>query len=204
MKYDYLLSLLFLLPASLHAQGTMESLDNIYQVKKGDTAYSIASSHGISLEDLISIGAIGLIKAVNTYRCDKNTKLATYSSRCIENEILMYLRRTSNSRTEISIDEPLSTDGEGGELSLSDVLGTEPDSVSRPLEDLTDREILRASLENLSSRERQIISMRYGLDGSDGLTQKEVAEKLGISQSYISRLEKRIITRLRKDMQKVM
>ena len=159
---------------------------------------------GISLEDLISIGAIGLIKAVNTYRCDKNTKLATYSSRCIENEILMYLRRTSNSRTEISIDEPLSTDGEGGELSLSDVLGTEPDSVSRPLEDMTDREILRASLENLSSRERQIISMRYGLDGSDGLTQKEVAEKLGISQSYISRLEKRIITRLRKDMQKVM
>lgn len=161
-------------------------------------------STGISLEDLISIGAIGLIKAVNTYRSDKNTKLATYASRCIENEILMYLRRTSNSRTEISIDEPLTTDGEGGELSLSDVLGTEPDSVSRPLEDMTDREILRASLETLPPREREIISMRYGLDGSDGLTQKEVAEKLGISQSYISRLEKKIIIRLRRDMQKAM
>lgn len=161
-------------------------------------------STGISLEDLISIGAIGLIKAVNTYRSDKNTKLATYASRCIENEILMYLRRTSNSRTEISIDEPLTTDGEGGELSLSDVLGTEPDSVSRPLEDMTDRAILRASLETLPPREREIISMRYGLDGSDGLTQKEVAEKLGISQSYISRLEKKIINRLRRDMQKAM
>ncbi|MBQ6836200.1 MAG: RNA polymerase sporulation sigma factor SigK [Clostridia bacterium] len=161
-------------------------------------------STGINLEDLISIGTIGLIKAVNTYRSDKNTKLATYASRCIENEILMYLRRTSNSRTEISIDEPLTTDGEGGELSLSDVLGTEPDSVSRPLEDMTDREILHASLETLSPREREIICMRYGLDGSDGLTQKEVAEKLGISQSYISRLEKKIIIRLRRDMQKVM
>lgn len=159
---------------------------------------------GIGLEDLISIGTIGLIKAVSTYRSDKNTKLATYASRCIENEILMYLRKTSNSRTEISIDEPLSSDGEGGELSLSDVLGTDADSVIRPLEDMTDREILRASLETLSPREKEIIFMRYGLGGGDELTQKEVAEKLGISQSYISRLEKKIITRLRKDMQKAM
>lgn len=159
---------------------------------------------GIMLEDLISIGTIGLIKAVNTYRGDKNTKLATYASRCIENEILMHLRKTSNARTEISIDEPLTTDGEGGELSLSDVLGTEPDSVSRPLEDMTDMQILHTTLATLPQREKEIISMRYGLDGSDGLTQKEVAEKLGISQSYISRLEKKIIKRLRKDMQKVM
>lgn len=159
---------------------------------------------GIMLEDLISIGTIGLIKAVNTYRGDKNTKLATYASRCIENEILMHLRKTSNARTEISIDEPLTTDGEGGELSLSDVLGTEPDSVSRPLEDMTDMQILHTTLAALPQREKEIISMRYGLDGSDGLTQKEVAEKLGISQSYISRLEKKIIKRLRKDMQKVM
>lgn len=159
---------------------------------------------GIGLEDLISIGTIGLIKAADTYRSDKNTKLATYASRCIENEILMYLRKTSNSRTEISIDEPLSSDGEGGELSLSDVLGTDADSVIRPLEDMTDREILRASLKTLSQREKEIISLRYGLGGKNELTQKEVAEKLGISQSYISRLEKKIITRLRKDMQKAM
>lgn len=159
---------------------------------------------GIGIEDLISIGTIGLIKAVSTYRADKNTKLATYASRCIENEILMYLRKNSNVRTEISIDEPLSIDGEGGELSLSDVLGTDSDSVIRPLEDMTDREILRNCLKKLSDREREIISMRYGLSGGDELTQKEVADRLGISQSYISRLEKRIIQRLRKDMQKVM
>ena len=161
-------------------------------------------STGISLEDLVSIGTIGLIKAVNTYRCDKNTKLATYSSRCIENEILMYLRKSANARTEISIDEPLSTDNEGGELSLSDVLGTEPDTVSRPLEDMTEMDILKRFVEGLPKREKEIVLMRYGLDGSDGFTQKEVAEKLGISQSYISRLEKKILTRLRKEMLKVL
>ena len=161
-------------------------------------------STGISLEDLVSIGTIGLIKAVNTYRCDKNTKLATYSSRCIENEILMYLRKSANARTEISIDEPLSTDNEGGELSLSDVLGTEPDTVSRPLEDQTEMNTLKKLVDVLPEREKEIVCMRYGLDGSDGFTQKEVAEKLGISQSYISRLEKKIISRLRKEMMKVL
>lgn len=159
---------------------------------------------GIGLEDLISIGTIGLIKAVSTYRSDKNTKLATYASRCIENEILMYLRKNSNAKTEISIDEPLSSDGEGGELSLSDVLGTDADSVIRPIEESVDKEILRSCLSRLSSREKEIIYMRYGLSGQDELTQKEVADKLGISQSYISRLEKRIISRLKKDMQKAM
>ena len=159
---------------------------------------------GIGIEDLVSIGTIGLIKAVSTYRKDKNAKLATYASRCIENEILMFLRKNSGLRLEISIDEPLSQDGEGGELSLSDVLGTEPDSVVRPLEDMTDREILRNCIEKLGAREREIIDMRYGLSGRKELTQKEVADILGISQSYISRLEKKIIRKLRKDMQKAM
>ncbi len=155
---------------------------------------------GIGIEDLISIGTIGLIKSVNTYRVDKNTKLATYASRCIENEILMYLRKNSGQRTEISIDEPLNTDWDGNELLLSDVLGTDPDCVLRPIEDDVDREVLARCLKKLSPRERTIITLRFGLCGGDELTQKEVADRLGISQSYISRLEKRIILRLKKDM----
>lgn len=155
---------------------------------------------GIGIEDLISIGTIGLIKAVNTYRGDKNTKLATYASRCIENEILMVLRKSAGQRSEISIDEPLNTDWDGNELLLSDILGTEPDCVMRPIEDDADREMLARSIDRLSERERQIISMRFGLGGRDELTQKEVADIMGISQSYISRLEKRIIGRLKKEM----
>lgn len=159
---------------------------------------------GIGLEDLVSIGTIGLIKGVNTYRGDKNTKLATYASRCIENEILMYMRKNNNAKGNISIDEPLNTDSEGNELSLADILGTDPEIVIRPLEDKVDRELLSASLKKLCEREREIISLRFGLTGEDELTQKEVAEKLGISQSYISRLEKRIIFRLKKEIQRAM
>ena len=165
----------------------------VYIAKKFDNT-------GIGLEDLISIGTIGLIKAVNTYRSDKNTKLATYASRCIENEILMYLRKSVNQRTEISIDEPLNTDWDGNELLLSDVLGTDPDCVMRPVEDDAEKQILAAVLRRLSPREQTIISMRFGLGGQDEMTQKEVADKLGISQSYISRLEKRIIQRMKKEM----
>ncbi|ODU55469.1 MAG: sporulation sigma factor SigE [Clostridium sp. SCN 57-10] len=155
---------------------------------------------GVGIEDLISIGTIGLIKSVNTYRCDKNTKLATYASRCIENEILMYLRKNANLRSEVSLDEPLNTDWDGNELLLSDVLGTEPDCIMRPIEDDVDREVLKRALARLDQRERKIITMRFGLHTGVELTQKEVADRLGISQSYISRLEKKIITRLKKDM----
>ena len=165
----------------------------VYIAKKFDNT-------GIGLEDLISIGTIGLIKAVNTYRSDKNTKLATYASRCIENEILMYLRKSVNQRTEISIDAPLNTDWDGNELLLSDVLGTDPDCVMRPVEDDAEKQILAAVLRRLPPREQTIISMRFGLSGQDEMTQKEVADKLGISQSYISRLEKRIIQRMKKEM----
>ncbi len=159
---------------------------------------------GIGIEDLISIGAIGLIKAVNTYRSDKNTKLATYASRCIENEILMVLRKNAGQRSEVSIDEPLNTDWDGNELLLSDILGTEPDCVMRPVEDDADREMLAQSIRRLTPREQQIITMRFGLGGRDELTQKEVADIMGISQSYISRLEKRIISRLKKEMTRSM
>jgi len=155
---------------------------------------------GVNLEDLISIGSIGLIKSVNTYKPERKIKLATYASRCIENEILMFLRKTSGKRCEVSIDEPLGGDSDGNELLLSDILGTEPDEVSRPVEDAVDRTLLRQALSGLSSRERQIISMRYGLEGGDDKTQKEVAETLGISQSYISRLEKRILLRLKREI----
>jgi len=159
---------------------------------------------GIGIEDLISIGTIGLIKSVNTFRADKKTKLATYASRCIENEILMYLRKSSNQRTEVSIDEPLNTDWDGNELLLSDVLGTEPDHVMKIVEDDVDKKLLIEAVMELPARERQIISMRFGLNNKDEMTQKEVADVLGISQSYISRLEKRIISRLKKDMLKRM
>ena len=159
---------------------------------------------GIGLEDLISLGTIGLIKAINTFKPDKNFKLATYASRCIENEILMYLRKYSNIKTEVSLDEPLNTDWDGNELLLSDVLGTEDDEVSRPLEDDADRKMLRDSISTLGPRERRIIELRFGLDGGEEYTQKEVAEIMGISQSYISRLEKRTIRRLHKEMVKRM
>ena len=158
---------------------------------------------GINIEDLISIGTIGLIKAVNTFRTDKNIKLATYASRCIENEILMYLRKNSNTRVEVSFDEPLNTDWDGKELLLSDVMGTEEDVVMQPLEADVDRQLLHSAVAKLSPREQDIISLRFGLGGRKELTQKEVADRLGISQSYISRLEKRIILRLRREIVKM-
>ena len=158
---------------------------------------------GVGIEDLISIGTIGLIKAVGTYRTDKNIKLATYASRCIENEILMYLRKNAGRKGEVSFDEPLNTDWDGKELLLSDVLGTEGDVVMRPIEADVDRKLLSDAVARLSPREKDIISLRFGLGGRKELTQKEVADRMGISQSYISRLEKRIISRLRRDIQKM-
>ena len=155
---------------------------------------------GVNIEDLISIGTIGLIKAINTFRSDKNIKLATYASRCIENEILMYLRKNASQRAEVSFDEPLSTDWDGKELMLSDVLGTDGDTVMRPIEEDVDRKMLRDAVSTLSGREKDIITMRFGLGGQKELTQKEVADRMGISQSYISRLEKRIILRLRREI----
>ena len=154
-------------------------------------------STGTGIEDLISIGTIGLIKSINTYRSDKNIKLATYASRCIENEILMYIRKNASHRGDISIDEPLNTDWDGNELLLSDILGSDSDSVSQSLEKNEDEKILRFAVSELSEREQTIIKLRYGLGGGKERTQKEVADMLGISQSYISRLEKRIIARLR-------
>ena len=159
---------------------------------------------GVNLEDLISIGTIGLIKAINTFQSGKNIKLATYASRCIENEILMHLRKISSQKTEVSFDEPLNTDWDGNELLLSDVLGTDPDEVSRPLEEDADRAMLRAAISRLPPREREIICLRFGIGRAREATQKEVADALGISQSYISRLEKRILRRLRGEMEKQM
>lgn len=158
---------------------------------------------GINMEDLISIGTIGLIKAINTFRADKNIKLATYASRCIENEILMYLRKNAAQRTEVSFDEPLSTDWDGKELLLSDVLGTDGDTVMRPIEADVERKLLRDAVGKLSSREQDIITLRFGLGGKKEMTQKEVADRMGISQSYISRLEKRIILRLKREILKM-
>ncbi len=154
---------------------------------------------GINLEDLISIGTIGLIKAIGTYRLDKKIKLATYASRCIENEILMYIRKTSNQKTEVSLDEPINMDCDGNELLLSDILGTDEDMILRPLEEDADLCVLRDALRTLPEREKEIVFMRFGLEGRKELTQKEVAQKMGISQSYISRLEKRIMQRLKKE-----
>ena len=154
---------------------------------------------GILLEDLISIGTIGLMKAIGTYRLDKKIKLATYASRCIENEILMYIRKTAREKTEVSLDEPINLDGDGNELLLGDILGTEEDVVFKPLEEDVDLCVLRQSLGELPQRERELIAMRYGLEGRRELTQKEVARQMGISQSYISRLEKRIMQRLKKE-----
>jgi RNA polymerase sporulation-specific sigma factor len=154
---------------------------------------------GIGIEDLVSIGTIGLIKAVNTFDPAKKIKLATYASRCIENEILMYLRRNNKIRTEVSFDEPLNIDWDGNELLLSDVLGTENDIISRPIEEEVDRQLLDLAMGSLSEREKLIMELRFGMGGCEEKTQKEVADRLGISQSYISRLEKRIIRRLRKE-----
>jgi RNA polymerase sporulation-specific sigma factor len=158
---------------------------------------------GINIEDLVSIGAIGLIKAVNTFDPEKKIKLATYASRCIENEILMYLRRNSKLRTEVSFDEPLNIDWDGNELLLSDILGTENDTIYRNIEEQVDRRLLQKALEKLSERERTIMELRFGLQDGEEKTQKDVADLLGISQSYISRLEKRIIKRLRKEFNKM-
>ena len=165
----------------------------VYIAKKFETPTA-------GIEDMISIGTIGLIKAVNTFEPTKNIKLATYASRCIENEILMYLRKSSNRRQDASIDEPLNTDWDGNELLLSDVLGTDPDMVSRGIEESAERQMLFAALSHLSPREQQIMDLRFGLHGHPEMTQKEVADLLGISQSYISRLEKKIMKRLKKEI----
>ena len=166
----------------------------VYIAKKFDNT-------GVGVEDLISIGTIGLIKAINTFKTDKNIKLATYASRCIENEILMHLRRSSRSRVEVSIDEPLNVDWDGNELLLSDILGTEDDMIYKDIEDEIDKDLLEQAMNILTDRERTIIELRFGLGHDDEeMTQKEVADLLGISQSYISRLEKKIIRRLKREM----
>lgn len=154
---------------------------------------------GINIEDLISIGTIGLMKAVNSFNLDKNIKLATYASRCIENEILMHLRKTQKVKTEISIDEPINIDGEGNDLSLVDILGSDNDQIFKEIEEGDNRKILKRAIMKLGPREKTIMELRYGFQGKDELTQKEVADKLGISQSYISRIEKKIINRLKKE-----
>ena len=168
----------------------------VHIAKKYDTA-------GGSVEDLISIGTIGLIKAVNTFRTDKNIKLATYASRCIENEILMFLRKTASLRNEVSIDEPLNVDWDGNELLLSDVLGSDGEEVGRGIEQEDERQLMQLLVGNLPAREKQIMEMRFGMGGYQEYTQKEVADSLGISQSYISRLEKRIIGKLKKQIEKI-
>ena len=170
----------------------------VYIAKKFDNT-------GVGVEDLISIGTIGLIKAINTFNADKNIKLATYASRCIENEILMYLRKTSKNKMEVSIDEPLNVDWDGNELLLSDILGTDEDVIYKDLENEAERKLLRKAMDRLGEREKVIINLRYGLSTPSGeeMTQKEVASYLGISQSYISRLEKKIMKRLKKEMMKV-
>ena len=159
-------------------------------------------SSGIDMEDLVSVGTIGLIKAINSFKAEKQIKLATYASRCIENEILMYLRKLSKRKAEMSLDEPLNVDGEGNELLLADILGTDSDAIYTHVESQVERQLLEEGLSRLSKREQQIIEMRFGLDGEDERTQKEVADLLGISQSYISRLEKKIINRLKREISK--
>ncbi len=168
----------------------------VYIAKKFDNT-------GVGVEDLISIGTIGLIKSINTFNPEKNIKLATYASRCIENEILMYLRRTTKLKSEVSLDEPLNVDWDGNELLLSDILGTENDVVYHRLEDEVNRMLLHGAMKKLEPREKELMEMRFGLKSGKEMTQKEVADKLGISQSYISRLEKRIISRLQKEIKKL-
>ena len=188
-----------------YAQGDQEARDVLIERNLRLVAHIIKKYYAVSSDqdDLISIGTIGLIKAINTYRSDKNIKLATYASRCIENEILMYLRKNANQKAEVSFDEPLNTDWDGNELLLSDILGTDGDTVLRPIEDDVDRQLLTTAVSRLSEREREIITLRFGLGGREEKTQKEVADYLGISQSYISRLEKRIIARLKREILKM-
>ena len=169
----------------------------VYIAKKFETS-------GINVEDLVSIGTIGLIKAINPFKPDKNIKLATYASRCIENEILMHLRKVSNIRTEVSIEEPLNTDWDGNELLLCDILGTDNDIISRNIEEETDKQLLYGAIQKLSRREQTIMKMRFGLTKYGEKTQKEVADMLGISQSYISRLEKKILSRLKREISKLL
>ncbi len=202
------------LPAPLNREEEAELLSRLGEDESGQVRAALIEHNlrlvvyiarrfentGVGIEDLISIGTIGLIKAVGTYNPEKNIKLATYASRCIENEILMYLRKTSSRRSEVSFDEPLNTDWDGNELLLSDVLGTDGDMVMKPIEEDVDRALLARAVSRLPEREQTIITMRFGLNGSRERTQKEVADQLGISQSYISRLEKRIIARLKKEI----
>ncbi len=206
------------LPLPLSAE---EEADMLKKLEEGENAESVKAkliehnlrlvvyisrkfeNTGVDGDDLISIGTIGLIKAINSFRMEKNIKLATYASRCIENEILMYLRRTVKLKSEISFDEPLNTDFEGNELLLSDILGTDCDSVYGGVESNAEKELLRGALKKLPEREQQIMSMRFGLGGGEEMTQKDVADRLGISQSYISRLEKKIIERLKREISKL-
>lgn len=185
-----------------HALGSAEARSKLIEHNLRLVVYIAKrfENTGVTMEDLISIGTIGLIKAVNTYNMEKKIKLATYASRCIENEILMFLRRSSKYRYDVSFDEPLNVDWDGNELLLSDVLGTDADVVNKNIEQETERQLLFQALSQLPAREKEIMEMRFGLCGRRELTQKEVAAKLGISQSYISRLEKRIIKRLKKDI----
>ena len=205
------------LPPPLNNEEERKYLSKIQKNEKGAKEYVIEhnlrlvvyiakkfENTGINVEDLISIGTIGLIKAINTYNPEKNIKLATYASKCIENEILMYLRKTSNQKTEISIDEPLNVDWDGNELLLSDILGTESDIIYKTLEEKIDRELLKEALEKLPKREQNIMNLRFGLLSGTEKTQKEVADMLGISQSYISRLEKKIVVKLKKEITKMM
>ena len=202
-----------ILPPPLKGQDELEALEALEQGEESAKQLLIErnlrlvvyiarrfENTSVNLEDLISIGTIGLIKAVGTYRRDRNIKLATYASRCIENEILMHIRKISGQKAEISLDEPINMDYDGNELLLSDILGTDEDMILRPLEDDVDLRVLRQALSELPVREQEIIYMRFGLNGRKEMTQKEVACKMGISQSYISRLEKRIMLRLRKEL----
>lgn len=207
------------LPAPLPAKTERELIENLENPEKNEEIRKTLIEHnlrlvvyiakkfentGVGVEDLVSIGTIGLIKAINTFKTDKKIKLATYASRCIENEILMYLRKNSPNKVSISIDEPLNVDWDGNELLLSDVLGTDSDITERNIEDEVDRKLLHIAMEKLSKREKSIMELRFGLNsGGDEKTQKEVADILGISQSYISRLEKRIMQRLKKDINRM-
>lgn len=215
---DYLCGSGEALPLPLSAQEERETLRRLEDEQEKENAKALLIQHnlrlvvyiarkfdntGVENDDLISIGTIGLIKAINSFRSDKNIKLATYASRCIENEILMYLRRTARLKTEVSFDEPLNTDFEGNELLLSDVLGTSAESVYGDVEANAEKEQLKEALKKLSDRERKIMCLRFGLGGGEEMTQKDVADMLGISQSYISRLEKKIISRLKKEIAKM-
>ncbi len=208
-----------ILPPPLSPEQEMSCIQMLYQENNADAKSSLIEHNlrlvvyiakkfdntGVGVEDLISIGTIGLMKAVETYNPEKNIKLATYASRCIENEILMYLRRNNKTKLEVSIDEPLNVDWDGNELLLSDILGTDEDIIYRNMEEEAEHKLLRTAISKLNGRERKIIEMRYGMNTKDGMemTQKEVADVLGISQSYISRIEKKIMVRLKKEIQKV-